>query len=245
MTIILGVDTTTLRARAEKFMRTAFYRLGIYRLLKLQPEAPDPLIWDKKLAGDFRSYLGGSISITLRNCLVRVLIKEHHQAGQLIILDVGCAGGSLGHEMAGGNISGRYIGVDISAFAIETAQEQATPNMDFYVSSLQDFVCDGPITVAVYNEVLYYLPPEEALHHVDRINQNLSDDGIMIVSMKNDVKSEIIFKLLVDHYTYISGVLFQEKPFRPIFKVVGDAARPGYLICVFRKKYKEPADKPT
>src|SRR3954452_24130106 len=54
--------------------------------------------WDGELTGRLASYLGGTLSIDVRNAVTLSLIN-HLAASAESVLDVGCAGGSLAETL--------------------------------------------------------------------------------------------------------------------------------------------------
>jgi len=202
--------------------------------------------WNDALTGDFSSYLGGTLSIDLRNTIVATLIRNC-TGSPVSVLDVGCSGGSLAGAIGG---LSHYTGVDVSdraiAHAIRTSRqatsEQGNPTIEFVVADLCGFPVNGrQWRVIVFNEVLYYLSVPEALDQVNRYVQALHPDGILLVSMKDDGKSRAIFRYLEQRYSWKTGVLHQVKNERTDFTIRIDREQPAHLIAVLKPCAAEPA----
>jgi len=223
----------------RSFMRAAVYKAplrGPFRdlMLRLEQAAPSrkPEFWDQQLAGEFQSYLGGTITVEGRNALVAVMLR-HYVKEVRAVLDVGCASGSLAKVLKQSQ-DVDYTGVDISEFAIS----QTDPaDGDFFVSSLDDFSPkEGQkFSGIVVAEVLYYLDPASAVENAARLCSYLDFGGVLVVSMKNDVKSEVIFRGLEDRLQWVGGIAFQEHPLRPRFRTYKSREYPAYLLGIFRE----------
>ena len=214
----------------RKSLRSLAYRTPVHRWLGLGAlEDYDKAFWDEKLAGEWKPYLGGTISVEARNAIVLALIRIYAPQAKSL-LDMGCASGSLFRTPGGEGFT--YTGVDISDVAIRVAR-QKSPAGTFHASSIQDFQPADRYDVIVFGDVLYYLMPEVALEQVARYASHLNDSGIVIVSMKRDAKSKVIFRLLRSRLTFVNGIIYQEKIEGPDFKLREDSKRPAYLVTVF------------
>jgi len=133
-----------------------------------------------------------------------------------------------------------YMGVDISSFAVEKALEDPR-NADAVRAAKVRFVasdlCELPLSnvpawdVILFNEVLYYLQVEDAIKQMARYRAALRPGGIICVSMKDDGKSQAIFKALAGEYVWKEGLLWQSKPVRPEYRVRISRERPAFLLA--------------
>jgi len=95
------------------------------------------------------------------------------------ILDVGCGVGLLRERLEGVEF-GRYLGIDPSAAAIESAGHLADDRTSFAVAEAS--VAElGQFDVVVCNEVLYVVPDTEAL--LDQIHQLVRPGGHLLTSI--------------------------------------------------------------
>ena len=88
----------------------------------------------------------------------------------------------------------------------------------------------------MFNEVLYYLPVDEAIRQVQRYGQWLAPGGVLCVSMKKQPKSEAITARLRRRLEWLFGTLLQQQPDGPAYRVRQDPARPAYLIGLMRPR---------
>src|SRR5262249_33485906 len=106
----------------------------------------------------------------------------------------------------------------------------------FCVVDMRDFHSAEKWDVIVFNEVLYYLTCDRAFAEVDRYAQKyLSDSGILIVSMKDDPKSHVIFRHLFKYYKWVDGILWQRKATSGDFSIRINRELPATLLGVFKR----------
>ena len=86
----------------------------------------------------------------------------------------------------------------------------------------------------VFNEILYYLEIEEALEQVQRYTKYLTPDGMLIVSLKKDPKAEEILKRLLKKYTWVHGLLYQEKLHTAKHQIIINQERPAFLVGLLK-----------
>jgi len=92
------------------------------------------------------------------------------------VLDVGCGEGLLYQRLL--SRPSHYLGLDISAAAIERARTTSTGQ--FVCTDAEHFVVDDSYDVIVFNESLYYF--NDPVGTVGRYASALRPDGILIVS---------------------------------------------------------------
>ena len=201
----------------------------------------NPKYWDGELAGSKASYLAG-IDVDLRNAICRVLIG-HFGPEVRSLLDIGCASGELAKILSSCNIE-KYVGIDISDYAIEKArmnydllEGKRIPDISFHACDLCEFDPDNnsSFDAIVFNEVLYYLEPKEAILQVERYTKTLLPKGLLLISMKDDPKSHAIFRRLRRNFSWVHGILYQEQPNGVKHRVRISVDHPAFLVGVFRK----------
>jgi trans-aconitate methyltransferase len=99
---------------------------------------------------------------------------------------------------------------------------------------LEDHRPDRSYDIIIFNEVLYYLVVENAVREFHRYAAYLEAGGLIAVSMKHDPKAGSIMRAIAAEVTWVSGLLTQEKMDGPGWRIRMDAARPAYLIGIFR-----------
>lgn len=96
------------------------------------------------------------------------------------ILDVGCGEGVL-HGILGRLGYQRYVGIDLSAAAIERVASKSDDSTRFLVSEAESFTTNERFDIVVLNEVLYYFAdPMQVLSH---LSMHLAPEGLFVVSM--------------------------------------------------------------
>lgn len=240
-------ELTTLPLRLRRTARALYYRSGaavLARSLGLvrRPAHATARYWDEMLAGPCASYLGGTVTIAVRDALVRALVS-HHCPGATSLLDVGCAAGSLVSALRGTSIR-RYLGLDISSVAVRQASARVAAgppdafveSTSFSVADVRQFVVPLSFSadVLVFNEVLYYFDVDEAVSQVARLLSAAAPGATAFVSMKDDPKSAEIFRRLASALVLRNVVLFQEKGRDLRFRVAPDRARPAYVLALLQ-----------
>ncbi|MEA2706816.1 MAG: hypothetical protein QOH22_1604 [Gemmatimonadaceae bacterium] len=139
---------------------------------------PEPrALWEEQYGAGVWDYLDSASEIA--HYMVIVGYVQHFCANPAI-LDVGCGHGRL-FELLHRYPFKSYLGVDLSATAIQRAQSAATGDARFEWVNFEDFIPPDRYDVIVFNESIYYSPrPEEVLR---RYMKALTADGVMIVSM--------------------------------------------------------------
>ncbi len=217
----------------RNILQNLAYSTPLHRFLGVGKSKFDRAYWDEKLAGPFISYLGGTVSVDVRNSIVlSLIINIAPQARHL--LDIGCASGSLYRAPGGSRFS--YIGVDISKVACDEGQ-RLSPDAEFHTSRLEDYTPKYHQDVIILSEVLYYLSVDNARKETRRLFYHLAENGILVVSMKDNPKSKAIFSAINSDYKWINGILYQEKLVSPDFKIRKNAECPAYMIGVFASRY--------
>ena len=200
-----------------------------------RPPQENAAHWDRAMAEtSFSTYLGDTISIDWRNAAIAVILKHHVRANPAV-LDIGCAAGTLARDLPPFE---RYLGVDVSPYAIDRAKADpslALPNVSFQAADMREFHVEaGAWDAIVLGEVLYYQSIATALSEAKRYAGGLRSEGVLVVSMKDDGKSHAIFSALLALFKWKAGVLWQEKPRRPHYRISLSREEPAYLIGVLQ-----------
>lgn len=207
--------------------------------------------WNDALSSWASPYLGGTLSIDMRNAIVSTMLRHSLRDASSdnegrSLLDIGCAGDmladTLDHSFA------RYVGVDISDVAIERARDISPPAQrcarDYVISDMTTFQPDADFDVIVFNEVLYYLSLQDASAQVDRYSRYLSADGIIAVSTKHDGKSHAIMADLSARFEPVVSTLWQQHE-APSFKIRTSRERPAFVAAIFRPRNAVGDSKPS
>jgi SAM-dependent methyltransferase len=127
--------------------------------------------------------------------LVYDMITKHSHGGGL--LDLACGSGTVRMELPSGALI-RYVGVDISTKAIARARQRAAGAVPlpegerFLVGSITDpavqrEVGDG-FDVVLFNECIYYFPPDDIPALVRAYAQKLQPSGTVIVRIHDRMR---------------------------------------------------------
>jgi predicted TPR repeat methyltransferase len=196
--------------------------------------------WNDSLAGWASSYLGGTLSIDLRNS-VTVLLARQVAPEARSVLDLGCAGATLARHL--GPEVDFYCGVDISDVAISKGRENlAESNRSravthlLEVSTVQDYQPSCRFDVIVFNEVMYYLTLRQIKDSIRRYAGFLSPGGVILVSLKDHEMCRCVQAVILEDLRFEHAVLYQEQPARRGWKTVQNRESPAFLIQAFRPR---------
>ncbi len=96
------------------------------------------------------------------------------------ILDVGCGEGVLAKRLPRSDYR-RYVGVDLSAAAIEKAAGLNATNASWIAADAQTYAPTDRFDAIVFNEVVYFFSNPAAT--VERYARALNDGGILLFSI--------------------------------------------------------------
>ncbi|MFA6408207.1 MAG: methyltransferase domain-containing protein [Candidatus Paceibacterota bacterium] len=126
-----------------------------------------------------------------RRIMEYVATKE----GRIRILDIGCGNGGLSRLLVG-NANFEYLGVDISAIAIDVAQKLA-PSGQFVVADAEYPSPDlGMFDVLVFNEVFFYMNPDKVLA---RYRAHAATGARVFISVVRSWRTPFVFHRVRQH----------------------------------------------
>lgn len=102
------------------------------------------------------------------------------QSAKPSVLDIGCGPGRLLKMIARIDYDA-YVGLDVSAEAVQRAQALGQERSAFSVGFAEEYENDRRFGVIVFNEVLYYL--KQPVEQLVRFHGMLDDDGVLVISM--------------------------------------------------------------
>jgi 2-polyprenyl-3-methyl-5-hydroxy-6-metoxy-1,4-benzoquinol methylase len=158
----------------------ARYRRVIARLLARvggRDAAPSAATWDEQYVAGRWAYLGELAEMARFSVLAGYL--RHFKPGGAI-LDVGCGEGVLAERLPRGDYR-RYVGVDLSAAAIEQAGRSLAPSASWIAADAQTYAPTERFDAIVFNEVVYFFSDPAAT--VERYAGALNDGGILLFSI--------------------------------------------------------------
>ncbi|MFG0274871.1 MAG: class I SAM-dependent methyltransferase [Phycisphaerales bacterium] len=199
---------------------------------------------DAEHRGAHRAYIEATFGVQSRAALSAILTK-FSRPESASMLDLGCGGGQQAEAARCAGFS-RYLGVDLSSVAIETARERMASKPDefpdscaFETGSVGSWAPadDERFDVIVFSEVLYYLgTARDGADEVIRSAAWLREGGLLCVSLKDDGKSHAILRELAKGHEFVRSVVFQEQMGRPRHRVRLSQERPAYLIAAMRPR---------
>jgi 2-polyprenyl-3-methyl-5-hydroxy-6-metoxy-1,4-benzoquinol methylase len=133
--------------------------------------------WERQYAGGGWEFLRGTDELARYGVLTAYL---HHLHPGGSVLDVGCGEGLLRDRLAPLGYS-RFVGVDLSAAAVEAASRRPDPLATFEAVDAERYTPSGRFDAVVFNECLYYF--EDPIGAVRRYRPSLEEGGTLIVSM--------------------------------------------------------------
>ncbi len=98
------------------------------------------------------------------------------------ILDIGCGDGLLTERMSTHDYS-YFLGVDFSKESIKLASKKKLPNAEFQFKDAISFYPKRKYDCIVFNEAFYYIHESEKQNVLDRMLNQLTAKGILIVSI--------------------------------------------------------------
>lgn len=118
------------------------------------------------------------------------------------VLDIGCGPGILRRTLRSGAFSS-YVGIDLSAAAIEAARRQSSDDRtDFRVGDAM--AVDLPATdVVVLNEMLYYAPVPQAL--IRRVAAVVRPDGLILASIWRHAGDRALWRMLDEELDFVAA----------------------------------------
>ena len=114
------------------------------------------------------------------------------------VLDLGCGTGNLRAALRKRGWKGRFIGVDVSQVAIETARKSEDENSEWHVSTIEKFpIPTQMVDAVVFCESIYYVREEALATLLGRCHQPLTRGGRIISRIWDPHEHHNYVKLLL------------------------------------------------
>jgi SAM-dependent methyltransferase len=148
--------------------------------------------WDREYSSDVWKRLH-SVGELGRYSLIVGYCNHYRPGGS--VLEIGCGEGLLAQRLSQAGVT-RYLGVDVSASAIETAGKLGLAGHSFVAADAAAYQppADGSQDLLVFNETLYYF--DAPAHEAARYARCLNPEGLMVVSLENVVRGHQIWSML-------------------------------------------------
>ena len=144
------------------------------------PSSIKKKLWDR----DFSSGKWDFIDDTAGDCVYPFLEKYANHGN---ILDLGCGPGNTANELTSDAYK-TYIGVDISAAALEKAVRRTKENgradkNSFVVSDFLGYAPTQDFDIILFRESLYHVPYGQVKPILDKYSKHLKTGGVFIVRL--------------------------------------------------------------
>lgn len=239
----------SIQRKLRYWMRLVFYGIGAGFVaesikhrngIKQKHETAD--YWNAELSGRMSTpNLNGQISNAMRDQTSAVLLRMCG-ASTNSVLDVGCGFGDLSQVLSSDGIK-RYVGVDLSDYVIERSKTEYSNwlvakhcDLSFHLADLREFSPpdNEQFDVIVFNEVLKYVTVKEAVQQLKRYQKWLKPNGMFCVNITNDPKHRATFRALDDNFVWVYGMIYQQRPNGPRFRLTHNNATPPYQVGLFK-----------
>jgi SAM-dependent methyltransferase len=226
-----GPAGARLRRRARQGARAAAAagrRIGV---LPHQPERWSTERWaDAYGSGQLEYY--GTLDELARYSLLVGYVGFFFPPGQERtpprLLDVGCGTGLLRARLEGTTV-GEYVGVDLSATAVETAERRRLPRSRFVVGDVAALDL-GRFDVVVLNEMLYYV--EDVPGFLRRLGDLLEPSGLLLVSMWRHPGDRSLWRTVDEHFPLVDRVQARNRG--------NEVNRKGWIVSCSRRLPQPP-----
>lgn len=98
------------------------------------------------------------------------------------ILDLGSGEGVLNEYLAANSYQ-YFLGVDFSKVSIEKAKIKQFPHSEFMSADIHSYKPSRKFDIIIFNEAFYYIHNSQKEHVLQRMLNQLEEDGILIVSI--------------------------------------------------------------
>ena len=136
--------------------------------------------------------------------------------GNLSVLDACCGEGVLVDLLQPASYQ-RYVGVDVSEVAIQSAERKQNLKVSLYRMEVESFTPSGKFSAIVFNECLYYLA--DPMKVLRRYEQFLIPDGVLIVSMY-EKKGKDLWRMIEREYSIADEVRVEQKNLAWVVKAI-------------------------
>jgi 2-polyprenyl-3-methyl-5-hydroxy-6-metoxy-1,4-benzoquinol methylase len=166
-----------LRRKLRRVAEAVIPEAILGRVVPLHPPSIATARWDDEHASGAWRFLHGVRELPHYSVIIGYY---NFFAGNGSVLDIGCGEGLLAERLAPFGYR-HYLGVDLSAAALDRAAPRADERTKFQQAKAEEFMAPEPFDAIILNEILYYCADPAAL--VRRCVAALNPDGVIIVSM--------------------------------------------------------------
>jgi len=175
------------------------YKILPYRKINIPEDE-----WDKGYSKGDWDYLH-SLQQRMRYKVIACYFSHFGDGGS--VLDVGCGDGYLQEIIAIEGFS-KYLGIDISAKAIESAKYRENETTKFIKADVNTFQVDERFNVIIFNECIYYF--DDPISILNKYTHYLTEDGVFVISMFGPLNRSLdskLWKKIQSKFTVIDEVI--------------------------------------
>ena len=160
------------------------------------PQSVKRNLWDREYAGGKWDHCQNTAGDPIYE-----LIERYCDGGA--ILDLGAGFGNAGYELDYSKYS-QYVGLDISAVAVEKAMQKCqalgrSRNV-YYQGDIIAYEPSQPFKVICFRESIYYIPRVKILATLIRYAQHLAHAGVFVVVIRGKEKYADIVASIEKHF---------------------------------------------
>ncbi|MFD1141328.1 class I SAM-dependent methyltransferase [Larkinella insperata] len=122
---------------------------------------------------------------------------KYLKPGQPEMLEIGCGEGLLQQRLQIQNY-GRFVGIDISDSAIQTAQAQGDEKCTYEVDDMDKYQPEGTFDLIIFNESIYY--SRHPLETLQRYATHLKANGLLVVTINDHKHSDELWQTIRDGF---------------------------------------------
>ena len=182
----------------------------------------DESAWDEQYRKGHWSYLRSPAELARYGVLVAFFQRLTPARS---VLDVGCGEGILRDLLRRGGYE-RYVGVDLSAIAVEAARRGADSRDELIAADAEAFSAAETFDAVVLNESLYYF--HDPLAQAARYLAMTRPEGALIVSMFESARTRAILRVLERRHAGAQSLRLE-------------AERGAWLLAAFRRPPEDGA----
>jgi len=127
-------------------------------------------------------------------------VQTHARGGR--ILDLGCGTGLLATSVPAGAYS-EYLGVDVSAEALERAQAKANEKVHFALADIEKYRPPHAFDLIVFQESLMYVNPLSRQQVLQSYREHLAADGRFLVTVVQSARFAAMLNMIRERFRII------------------------------------------
>jgi len=174
-------------------------RVHAFELATGRGDAPvDQEVWDAQYRGGGWAFMRELDELARYSVIAGSL---HHLKPGGSVLDVGCGEGLLADHLRPFGCS-RYLGIDLSAAAVQQAAGRVDEKTSFVAADAESYSPPGRWDAVVFNECVYYF--HDPVGTLQRYEAALAAGGLFVVSTFRSRRADVIVRRLLARYRLLA-----------------------------------------